>query len=523
MDAMVKRDPVRKLVSLAISALLIFLIFFILVPPSTAVLVKPGIPSSTSVNTGTTITFTNVNLTVRGVERIPVDFLNFTIFKSNGNYAAHIKFYINGTEIEDYPSGKFTVTNTTTIGSSWYSYGYQNGTDESTSQNYNFGYGYGYGYGGASGYIDVIFLYDITYTTHTTGTFYAKLLVNSTNHTYASSNSQTITVTSPGGGGGWTPPTEEEEEEETETTDDIINDIEEQYGVTLEVPFYANDTDGDGTIDTFTDPNGVLTSIHRTTVNGNTSFLISVDDDEIPEFFWDTQADTITPITHDVGDIVDTEIDPDTETITLIVSIEKANWTYIEITDPYPDNPDLTVKTSDGRTISSDKIWRKNNKIYVLDDPATEYLFIYSYEPVGFLFDVILELTTDSVFETENIEALITLINVGEPGLVNATINYILYKEEEIIWSEEEDLSILGQLAFNKTISTTGLNLGEYTFKVVHYYGDNQTASAQATFTVKAQPSEEFPLWIIVVILIILIIIIIIAFLIKTGYINIRR
>ena len=189
---------------------------------------------------------------------------------------------------------------------------------------------------------------------------------------------------------------------------------------------------------------------------------------------------------------------------------------------PHCNTNKHTVKTSDGRTISSDNIWRENNKIYVLDDPTTEYLFIY--ESKGFLFDVILELTADSVFETENIEALITLINVGDPGLVNATVIYTLYKGEEIIWSEEEDLSILGQLAFNKTISTTGLSSGEYTFEVVHYYGDNQTASAQDTFTVKAQvqPSEGFPLWIIIVIVVILIIIIIIAFLIKTGYISIK-
>lgn len=178
---MVKRGFVRKVISLAISTLLIFLIFFILVPPATAVKLSPGTPSSTSVTTGTTITFSNVNLTIRGVERIPVNFLNFTIFKSNGNYLAHVKFYINGTETEDYPSGKFTVTKTTTIGS-WYAYGYQNGTDEETSTNYNFGYGYGYGSGEES--VDITVLYNIVYTTHTIGTFYAKLLVNSTNHTY---------------------------------------------------------------------------------------------------------------------------------------------------------------------------------------------------------------------------------------------------------------------------------------------------------------------------------------------------
>ncbi len=131
-------------------------------------------------------------------------------------------------------------------------------------------------------------------------------------------------------------------------------------------------------------------------------------------------------------------------------------------------------------------------------EPDVEYQLIYIYEAEGFLFDVLLELTADSIFESENIEALITLINVGESGLVNATINYTLYNEEEIIWSEEENISILGQLAFNKTIYTTGLNSGDYIFEVVHHYGDGQTASAQATFTVKARSSEGIPLWVIV-------------------------
>ena len=307
-------------------------------------------------------------------------------------------------------------------------------------------------------------------------------------------------------------------EEPSNTT---MNEIEEKYNVVINLPFYANDTDFDGIVDTFTDPNGVLASLHNTTIGGNASFLIYVYGDLDKLFMWDAEADTITPVTHNIGTIIDTVTDTDEKTITMIVSIEKANWTYIEVTDPYPDNLNLTVKTSDGRTISPDKIWRENNKVYVLDDPATEYLFIYGYEPVGFLFDVILELTTDSVFEGEDISALITLINVGESGLVNGTVNYTLSKSGVIIWSKGESVSVLGQKAFNKTILTEELSSGEYTYEVVYSYGDNQTASAQDTFTVKAQPSEEIPLWIIVIIVLILIIIIIIAFLIKAGYIHI--
>ena len=188
----------KKAVGLAISALLIFLIFFVLVPPATAVYVHPGTPSSTSVNTGTTITFNNVNLTIRGAEKIPVNFLNFSIFNSNNQYVAHVKFYINGAEMEDYPSGKFTVTNTTAILSSWYGYGYNTyGYDEITGWNETTYTGYGYGYSDSS-LSDITFLYDIGYMTHTTGTFYGKLSANatldSTTHIYSSSASETFTV-----------------------------------------------------------------------------------------------------------------------------------------------------------------------------------------------------------------------------------------------------------------------------------------------------------------------------------------
>lgn len=79
---MMKRCLARKVVSPDISALLILLVFFILVPPATAVLVKPGTPNKTSVTTGTTITFSNVNLTIRGLERIPVNNLTFKIFNN---------------------------------------------------------------------------------------------------------------------------------------------------------------------------------------------------------------------------------------------------------------------------------------------------------------------------------------------------------------------------------------------------------------------------------------------------------
>ena len=166
--------------------MLLVMIFLVLIPPATAVKLDPGIPDDTSVTTGTTIIFTDVNLTIRGEEKIPVDFLNFSIFNNaNDQCVAFVTFFVDGAEIEDYPSNKFLVANTTVISDAWYTYGYGYGYGEYGGDPQYFGYGYGYGYG-EDGYSDITFLYDIEYTTHTTGTFYARLFVNSTSYTYES-------------------------------------------------------------------------------------------------------------------------------------------------------------------------------------------------------------------------------------------------------------------------------------------------------------------------------------------------
>jgi len=597
---MMQRDLLKKIGSLTIAISLLILILFVLVPPATAVKLNPGTPDDISVNTGAIITFDNVNLTIRSIERIPVESLNFSIFNEiNDQLVAHLNFYINSTIISQSPSDTFTVTNITNISALPYDTGSSFGYDENDGTNHSFGYGYGYA---DSGYTDVTILYTITYETHITGTFYAKLFVNASTHTYESDESTTFTVHKvPYSGGSYQPTpiadaggpysgyvnvlitfdgsgstgtggtitgyrwdwtndgiydtswstsasathvytnaetyiVKLQVKDNSNITDtdnaivtitippgtkvsqDILDTILTDYGVSLTNPFYANDTNGDGVIDTFTDPNHKLTAVRFVNINDHASFLISTNEYNIPEFFWDTTSNTITPVDHSVGAIIDIIDNTDTKTITMTISVEKANWIYIEVTDLYPDNPDLIVKTADGRTISKEMIWREDGKVFILDDPLTEYLLIYSYTE-GFLFDVILELTPDSVYVGEDISALITLINVGEPGLVNGTVNYTLYNGEEIVWSSEEDVSVLGQKSYTKTISTDGLSPGSYTFKVIYSYAGGETASAQGIFTVDAtqQPlSENILLWAIIIILIVIIAIIAVLF--KLGF-----
>jgi hypothetical protein len=301
---------------------------------------------------------------------------------------------------------------------------------------------------------------------------------NTTDELWSTNNASANSTTNSGGSTPpYTPPPSE-----TEPT--ITEEVEDLYDITLNEDFYANDTNDDGIADTFIDPNGILNDERTVNINGNASFLISVDGDLDKLFLWDTEADTITQVTHSIGEITGTDVDTDAQTITITVSIEKTHWTYIEINDPYPNNSDLIVKTADERTISSDMMWRENDTIYILDDPVTEYLCIYSNKEEGFLFDVLLELTPDSVYAGQNITALVTMINVGEPGMVNGTLNYTIYKGEEIVWSETENVSVLGQKVINKLIPTKGLSVGEHTCEVVYVYGGNTTASAHTSFTI---------------------------------------
>jgi len=163
-----------------------------------------------------------------------------------------------------------------------------------------------------------------------------------------------------------------------EPSDDTKNEIEQTYNLTLDELFYCYDSDGDGVADTFADPNNVLTAVHTGHVNvsGDILFLLSIDDSSIPEFFWNTTNDTITPIRYRQGVINETIINEDEEKATVHATVNKSDdWLFIEVSDIYPD-ASLTVKTGD-RTISEDRIWRKNSKIYIFDDPETEYQFIF--------------------------------------------------------------------------------------------------------------------------------------------------
>jgi parallel beta-helix repeat protein len=158
---------------------------------------------------------------------------------------------------------------------------------------------------------------------------------------------------------------------------DQLNYVNMRYQMTLAEQFFCYDTDGNGIADTFVDPSHQLTAVHSQPVNFNNNilFLISIDSDEIPEFFWNTTTDLIYPISYSTGVIQSKVVDVVNEQAQVFVTVNKGHWIYFEINEQYPD-ADLIITTM-GRTISVDKFWRENNKIYVFDDPEITYQFSF--------------------------------------------------------------------------------------------------------------------------------------------------
>jgi PKD domain len=193
-----RKDFWPKGIAISIALLLVILIIIVFTPSFSAVKLTPGTPDKASLPIHTTIVFTDINLTIRSQEAIPVNYLVFQIFRNDNNeMIAQVNFSILGTEISDNPIDAFTVEKATvTSNIPFQTGGNHYGKDEETGVNIT---GFNYGYGASA--TDLSILYTITYTTHQTGTFYAKLFINSTTHTYASGESTPFTVEESTNGG----------------------------------------------------------------------------------------------------------------------------------------------------------------------------------------------------------------------------------------------------------------------------------------------------------------------------------
>lgn len=162
-----------------------------------------------------------------------------------------------------------------------------------------------------------------------------------------------------------------------ETSTSILSEIKEKYDLNLSELFYAYDTDGDDIVDTFVDPNNKLKTVTQGHLNlsGNIVFLLSIDNDYLPEFFWNSTTNKIIEIKNEQKNNVDTEESGDIAIATVKIS-KTTGWICLNIKDEYP-YATISVKANE-IDISDDMIWRADNQIYVLDDPETIYTFTYS-------------------------------------------------------------------------------------------------------------------------------------------------
>jgi len=284
---------------------------------------------------------------------------------------------------------------------------------------------------------------------------------------------------------------------------EAMNVIQITFGLQFTQPFYATDTNGDGIVDTFTDPNHLLTLVRFVNMSGNASFLISTGNDMIPEFFWDTKANKTVLLTFISVQLTETWIDPEAQEILIVADVEKSGWVYIKIIDPYPPdtypNFTLTVKTTNDRIISSNMIWRENGNIYVLDDPSVQYILIFGYTILPPVFN-----PSDG-----------TILNIAKP-----TITITFFEETILTIATLEHSNVLDQLTTmdHKTYlftPTSDLVDGNYTLSLTVQDNEGNTLTSTSTYTISiAQiPTGEIPWLILLFIAIVLSIIVILVLL----------
>ena len=118
------------------------------------------------------------------------------------------------------------------------------------------------------------------------------------------------------------------------------------------------------------------------------------------------------------------------------------------------------------------------------------------------LFDISAELTRELV--DEELVAKITLINFGEPGLVNATVHYVIKDSfGNVVYEETEVVPVETQVEYLKTFDISGFKDDEYTLLVdLEYQEQKEPAKSESAFTVDRKvPIETDMLSILLIVL----------------------
>ena len=281
-----------------------------------------------------------------------------------------------------------------------------------------------------------------------------------------------------------------------------MNLIRTSFNLSLPMPFSATDSDRDGIVDTFVDPNDLFSVVHVVTINGSVWFLLVLGNDTIPDFVWDTQANTTTLLP--IVPVVKTEtwIDPEAEEALIVFSIEKSGWMYITLPDPYPPEkyPKFTfsVKTTQNRTVAPDMIWRENGTIFIFDDPAEEYILRYGYTILPPIFNP----SNGTILITTR--PTITITYFENVTLIGATL-----QDEDIL-----SLTPIDQKTFTFTPDLALIN-GTYTMNVTALDNEGNELTSTSTFTIRKEikTTTEVPWFIIILITVVLLIAVILIIL----------
>jgi parallel beta-helix repeat protein len=281
---------------------------------------------------------------------------------------------------------------------------------------------------------------------------------------------------------------------------DLINSNGE-FDITLSEPFVCYDTNGDGDVDMFIDPNSKLTVVAPPIkIDNEVCFLLSVNDPLIPEILWKTTSDRVQWITHVKPTISSNDVDINYETseATLSFSVEKTGWIIIDIDDTlYPDAQIKDVKDkSNNNILSSDRYWRTNNKIFILDDPSLSYQIIFK--------DIFPEIVasfnpSDSGVISEESPTITISFNVP------VSIEYAFFDQYNI----KKELTKLDDQTYQYTPPGYWVN-GTYVLEIATNakYGNKQGISSATYFYFQyeqpPQPSflEKYGLWLFFILII---------------------
>ena len=194
-----------------------------------------------------------------------------------------------------------------------------------------------------------------------------------------------------------------------------VNQTGTKFGVNLTELFLSYDTDGDGKVDSFVDPNGKLEAEHTgyVTISGHVSFLLSLGGNLNKLVIWDVEDDKLIDVDYREGKIDKTINDTKNNIEKIKFTLKNSDWKYIKVEDVHPKNSNLTVEGPDGKDVSSDRIWRKNNKVFILDNKGTTYYLKYPYdEPPVVLENAIFTPEAGSVISDRTTETITISYNI---------------------------------------------------------------------------------------------------------------